>query len=1230
MPSLKCNICTNKIIKHKPSLICNLCNTISHHACNKLSKSDAIYIIENSHTWSCITCNTDLFPIGLAPPTPKPHNKSKPRVPCAACTKCLGPRQANCSYCERACHTRCIKGELGCTNCASEIIPGYYFSNIALIGTEHAQFSDKIYNPFENLNIQENTHTPDNDYAEADYWQEASDHLQQCNYRQHKSISTSNKSELKIMSLNVRSLPKHITEIRDDINEYTKFDILSFTETSCNPENSPGGARDFELPGFHPPTLQIPARTSCKGGGLAIYVNENLCSHDDFHVLDPLSSNNAPSNGEFLFINIKLRKNINRVCIIGTTYRSPSATPANYLETFKTKLQLLDRHKNKPIVIAGDTNIDLLQFETNSDAQNISDTAFSHGFVQMISRPTRITEHSATLIDHIYINTLSTISSTGVLINDISDHLGTYVNFNFGRNFIINDKNCNSQTRPCRKFSKENTERFTKLIDDESWDSTRQEQNTQSKYDNFTDTFAKHYNTAFPENTNASTKRKNQRRNPKPWILHWLEDATNRKNKLYHEFIKSPTTANRIKYNKMKKFVTKHIKLAKNKYYTKYFNDHHTNCKKQWNMLNSLINRDRKKSKPIKLTLSDGTVVSSPSAVANTFNDYFCNIASNLKTQIITSNHNDYRSTLGSPLTNTIYLHDVDSSEIIEHIKNLKNKSTSDTKIEPLKTLVNCNKFINTFVDVINASIKEGVFPSQLKMADVVPIYKSGTKTEVSNYRPISLLPTFSKIFEKTIHHRISDFLHKHNILHPLQFGFRKLHSCEHALTAAKNEILHTLDKKHIALLLLIDFSKAFDMVDHNILLHKLSHYGIRGPALDWLRSYLNERKQRVRVNNIYSDTKYLTHGIPQGSILGPLLFIIYINDMPNIQKLVKFILYADDANIIITGSNAHEVISKYNEISKLLTDWVASNGLLLNVKKTNYMIFSNVNTEQLDNFQPKMLHKPIERKQTAKFLGVHIDEKLHWTHHIDTLCTKMSRNIGILYKVKNILPQKAMQILFHSFIQSHLNHCSLIWGLGTKNSLKKLFVCQKKAIRTLIPGYVNYYYNKNTDQPPTHTKETFTKLNIMTIHSLILKNLLIFMNKIHNFPHLMPQPILALFTSHHPDTDNPRATISSRLTSVVNSIIIKGPRLYNEITEEAAEANSPFLTDTINRYKNTVKSYLLAMQSKDSRIECYDNTEWSPENFRLCITKPTRQSPRLNQTDTVSQNQFYSSPMKF
>ena len=548
-----------------------------------------------------------------------------------------------------------------------------------------------------------------------------------------------------------------------------------------------------------------------------------------------------------------------------------------------------------------------------------------------------------------------------------------------------------------------------------------------------------------------------------------------------------------------------------------------------------------------------------------------------------------------------------------EHIKSLKNKSTSDTKVIALKAIINCKNFTEIFATILNTSLKEGVVPTQLKQAKIAPIHKSGNKNDVSNYRPISLLPTFSKIFEKALHGRITGFLQKNNSLYNCQFGFRKRHSSEHALLTAQNSILQSLDKKHIAMLLLIDFSKAFDMVDHQILLHKLAHYGIRGVALKWLTSYLHNRQQRVHVNNAQSDCQNLIHGIPQGSILGPLLFIIYINDMPNVQKLAKFILYADDANIIITGTNAHEIITKYNELSDHLSNWVASNGLMLNVRKTNYMIFSNINIGQLSNLKPTINNIPIERKKTAKFLGVFVDEKLSWSHHINTICTKISKNTGILYKMKGILPQKAMLTLFHSFIQSHLNYCSLIWGLGSKNSIKKLFICQKKAIRTLIPGFVNYYYNTETEQQPAHTKETFTKHNIPTVYSQILKNVMLFMYKIIHFPQLLPHAIISLFPQFGTDSTVENDTsheISQRLATQVNSLFVKGPRLHNEITIEATEKHKQLHTNTLNSYKNSIKSYLIDIQSEG------DSVVWTTENFRLCTQKATRKSPRTNQID--------------
>ena len=260
-------------------------------------------------------------------------------------------------------------------------------------------------------------------------------------------------------------------------------------------------------------------------------------------------------------------------------------------------------------------------------------------------------------------------------------------------------------------------------------------------------------------------------------------------------------------------------------------------------------------------------------------------------------------------VTNTIHLNDADAGEIYSIIKNFKNKSTRDTKKSASKIANESYVFTNALASVINKSLRQGIFPDELKISRVTPIYKEGPKTNVSNYRPISLLGSFSKIYEKIMHVRLINFFDSNNSLFDSQYGFRPGRSCEHALLNAQDTLLKSLNNRQVSILLFLDFSKAFDTVDHNILeLAKLAHYDIRGIALRWLKSYLRDRKQYVSVNNSDSSMKKITDGVPQGSILGPLLFIIYINDIPEISSIAKFILYADDANIQVTANTIEEV----------------------------------------------------------------------------------------------------------------------------------------------------------------------------------------------------------------------------------------------------------------------------------------------------------------------------------
>ena len=389
-------------------------------------------------------------------------------------------------------------------------------------------------------------------------------------------------------------------------------------------------------------------------------------------------------------------------------------------------------------------------------------------------------------------------------------------------------------------------------------------------------------------------------------------------------------------------------------------------------MINSLLNRKVKSREHIKLKNPDGTVSSTSSDVASKFNEFFSNIASNIKAQIRTREVFDpggFQEFMHRPCPNSIYIKPTEPGEVHSVIKGFKNKATLDTKIGPLKLANSSLNFTTALAKVINTSFNQGVFPNALKVARVVPIHKDGTKTDVSNYRPISLLSSFSKIYEKLMHTRIIGFLNGNGSLFENQYGFRPGRSCEHALLNAQNEILHALNKKEIALLLLIDFSKAFDVIEHPIMLKKLEHYGIRGIALEWFRSYLSNREQFVTINNTDSQSKQIEYGVPQGSILGPLLFVIYINDLPEISDIAKFILYADDANIIVTGQCIDEVVSKINEVITKLLKWVDSNGLALNLKKTTYMVFTRQRID-LENVEIYITGKKLSAIRRPGFLA--------------------------------------------------------------------------------------------------------------------------------------------------------------------------------------------------------------------------------------------------------------------
>lgn len=1230
----KCEKCNVRIPKNRPLLKCSICDTIKHFKCNGLSKKEAYEIIIRSPHWACLDCISSILPINAAT---EPIRARLDK--CTSCNKTINPSSviSTCGWCDNRCHKSCINGGLGCKKCCNLIIPGFNHYAHEIIGESYLK-NKPIFNPWNQEHLINQLGLRRDALEEQTMWSDLSSKLSNCKYSTMKNLPSNRSKSPSILSLNIRSLFKGIDKLRGLVSILQeKCDIICLCETNLKLENLPKGLENISLDGFHEPILQDPHRNSGKGGGLVIYVNENFCNSDEIDPLDMKDiidpANEVVSNppGEFLFIKIGPKQNNENTIIsgnkkhliIGNIYRSPSSNNCKFIERLDCHLKKLDRHKNKTIHLVGDFNVDLAKYDKDFHCHDLINKMAEYNFAQLISLPTRITDHTATIIDHVYTNQVHTQIKSFVITLDISDHLGTYVQFKTDLDYPQDDATglpeSLSKFINFRKFNAANMDKFKGLIEHETWEAVDNVTSADEKYEKFIEIYDKHYNETFEL---QSARRKNQRKNPKPWILPWLEDACARKNDAFYTKTVTPTPENIAQYNKLKAFTDKHVDKAKKKFYHDFFEKYQTDSKRQWSTINLLLNRNKKRNRITKIRDCDGNVATAPQTIADKFNDYFANIAGKLKEKLPQGSSN-VEKYLSNGVSSSIYLEPTSDAEVSLIIENFKVKATSDLNIETIKVVNKSSpQFSRVIASVINSSLLEGVFPSALKTAKVVPIYKGGSKFDIQNYRPISLLSAFSKIYEKVMYRRIYEFLTLNNILHENQYGFRQGRSCEHALLVAQNAILSSLNKKQVSLLLLIDFSKAFDMVDHRILLDKLYHYGIRGIAHSWLSSYLSGRKQYVALNNKISATLDMQYGVPQGSILGPLLFIIYINDIPNVSKIAKFVMYADDANVLLTGKTVVDIERKFNELSKHLETWVNSNGLAFNLKKTHYMIFSKKKICDL-SFTPKICNYEISKKSNARFLGVIMNDSLTWVDHIIAVKAKMSRYVGILYKLKKFLPLSARKNIFNSFVQSHLNYCSLVWGLGCKSSIEKLFTEQKKAIRALAPGFNRNFYKDGIK--PCHTKRFFAENGVLTVHSVILTNILLFMFKYYNYNQYLPSSVSNIISPAAPKPDiiinNDHIDWLSDHTTgrLRNAISFKGPlfstHYMNEIIQSCADSVTS-LIPSLNAFKRRTKIFLFEQQTQG--IE----DEWEGKNTPLFYVPGLPRGSR-NNTGNVTYTEF-------
>ena len=583
----------------------------------------------------------------------------------------------------------------------------------------------------------------------------------------------------------------------------------------------------------------------------------------------------------------------------------------------------------------------------------------------------------------------------------------------------------------------------------------------------------------------------------------------------------------RLWKNKVNKLISK----AKSSYYLTLLSSNKSNPRTFWKLLNELV---PKKSPAVTTVLKiNNNSVTDPLLIAEAFNDYFSNIASTLQV--------DSRSIPDlSPLANFIEnrippnvsfeLKPINRLIVQKELQALQPKAVRLDGVGQRILKLSAPIIASSVSKIINTSITSGKFPSQWKNAKIFCLHKAGDISNCSNYRPISLLPVVSKIIERYVSNSLSQYLDRFNLISPNQSGFRKKHNCETALLKVSQYWYDCLNNKEIVGLVALDFRKAFDLVNHCILLKKLELYKLTPKTLDWFTSYLTDRTQSVYYKNTLSSPKTFQSGVPQGSILGPLLFLIFINDLVFSISESKKTLYADDCTIYATDCCLDIVNSKLNRDVESIAKWCSNNHMIINIHKSYTMVIST--RQKIAHSVEKDLsikYRDFQLKSVSShgYLGIEIDNRLSWSPHIRMTIKKLNLRLSILSRIKKFLPFSARMTYYHAYIASYLNYASSVWGGAALGDINLISTIQKRCSRIIldiqtfsshkplferlkwlpITDYISYrclmIFKAVHDLVPKYIKDMLCKTSSINTHSMTTRSS-------DNF--YLPKPHISLF----------------------------------------------------------------------------------------------------------------------
>ena len=794
----------------------------------------------------------------------------------------------------------------------------------------------------------------------------------------------SQKAGLCILDLNIQNIFSKFDELEsfvDRVNATNPIAVICLNECWLNINDSPSGLNLQNYNMFYKPGNRV-GHGHC---GLVIYI------HNQFNATDITDTVTVEHTAwDYMCLEISHQKPNSKKYLISNIYRLPNEIVQDvniFTNEFSTYLSLIKNRKRSSF-ICGDFNINLLLLDAKQHYNNFYDCVTEKSFFPQITLPTRIQNESYTLIDNIFTNDIekSIKSKSGILINDISDHK---IIFTFQENLSYIEKT--EKYIYTEKYDEISMQQFIiELNNLNIYEHLNQniDSSPQANYEIFSKFVKRAKDMYLPKRKVKYNKKRHMKSS---WMTRGILNSINTKNMLYKIFIQADSqnidTYNNFKleYINYKATLRKSIRAAKRMYYLRLFTLHKNDIQKTWCLINSTITNKSKGKLHCEFDL-DGKVITNSDEIADAFNEYFVNIGRKLSCQIIpVHKHSHY---LDNETKKRMKLEVVNEDNINEAINRLKNKSSyghdeiSNKIIKRAK-----NSLIQPLMLIINQMLMTGKFPSDLKISRVKPLFKSGDASLFSNYRPISLLPSFSKIFEYIIFKQLYTYMNDNKLFSIEQYGFRTGHSTELAALHLVNDLTKQMDTGKVPTNIYIDLSKAFDTLDHSILLDKLNYYGIRGVAYNLLHSYISNRYQYVDFNGSISSTKVVDTGVPQGSILGPLLFLIYINDLPSVSPLFNMVMYADDTTLYCNLSNNTNENDLNSELHKI-SEWLASNKLSLNAQKTKFMVFHSM--QRKVKYPVLTINNTIiERVKQFNFLGIILHYTLKWQKHIDYISKK-------------------------------------------------------------------------------------------------------------------------------------------------------------------------------------------------------------------------------------------------